>query len=364
MQNSKMLKILVVGAGPVGLAAALAGVKHGLTVDIVEQRTEPSHLSKAVGIMPATLDNLGEVVKKKILAESCALLKYELSFKNELIANIDIGDEVQKDEVATGLAQYRTEEIIAEELANHGVNVQYGKKVISIVNVDNKVSVTFEDSDKLFTYDWVLGCDGMHSTVRKQLGIAYEGIDLPETWSIADFTLKGDPDMNTAHLWLQMDDAHDMMVMMPLGNKEKRFRLVSSTPDSLANLPIPVEIEHIYREGTFKISIRQAERYRQGHVLLAGDAAHCHSPVGGKGMNLGIDDAVHAVQAIAEGTTDDYNKTRRALGKKVIDTSEAIRKAAQSDGYFTQHAVKFLLHSVFPNHLIKDKIFKRMARFK
>ena len=92
-------------------------------------------------------------------------------------------------------------------------------------------------------------------------------------------------------------------------------RIVSSTPDALAALTEPMQIANARRTGTFTISIRQAVTYDKGRVLLAGDAAHCHSPVGGKGMNLEIADAVAAVTAIVDGTTSRYTEARHAHGK-------------------------------------------------
>jgi len=118
---------------------------------------------------------------------------------------------------------------------------------------------------------------------------------------------------------------------MVLPIEPMRARIVSSTPDALAAMTEPLEIKDVRRAGTFTISIRQAVTYNKGRVLLAGDAAHCHSPVGGKGMNLGIADAVAAVTAIGNGTPGQYAEARHAHGKYVTRAPEFARKVITSN---------------------------------
>lgn len=139
-------------------------------------------------------------------------------------------------------------------------------------------------------------------------------------------------------------DGNVFVMVLPI--EYRRARVVSSTDDALAALPETLNTKGIRRTASFDISIRQAETYKKGRVLLAGDAAHCHSPVGGKGMNLGIADAIAAAQAIATGETGGYSQARHAAGARIMAASEAARKMIVSNGILVKLAtflVTFLI---------------------
>ena len=119
-----------------------------------------------------------------------------------------------------------------------------------------------------------------------------------------------------------------MVVVAPL--EPKRFRVISNTEDALAALPLKLNVTNIRRAGEFKISIRQAAQYGVGRVFLVGDAAHCHSPVGGRGMNLGIADGAELARRMVEGGLEGYGEARHKVGKDIIAGSEAVRKVMTS----------------------------------
>jgi 2-polyprenyl-6-methoxyphenol hydroxylase-like FAD-dependent oxidoreductase len=173
------------------------------------------------------------------------------------------------------------------------------------------------------------------------LGIDFRGHDLPETWSIADVDAEGWPDTN-AFTVCQLSGG-DVVVVAPL--EPKRFRVVSNTEDALAALPLNLNVTNIRRAGEFKISIRQAAQYGVGRVFLVGDAAHCHSPVGGRGMNLGIADGAELARRMVEGGLEGYGEARHKVGKEVIAFSEAFRKVMTSRNPFTRFLVLAVLRT-------------------
>jgi 2-polyprenyl-6-methoxyphenol hydroxylase-like FAD-dependent oxidoreductase len=113
-----------------------------------------------------------------------------------------------------------------------------------------------------------------------------------------------------------------MGLAIPIG--DHRFRAASNTENVFSHLPAEYEVDKVLNGGTFKISIRQATTYQKGCAFLAGDAAHVHSPAGGRGMNLGIDDAVELAKRIANGTLDGYSSARRPKGRQAIELSEKL----------------------------------------
>jgi 2-polyprenyl-6-methoxyphenol hydroxylase-like FAD-dependent oxidoreductase len=167
--------------------------------------------------------------------------------------------------------------------------------------------------------------------VRQSLDIPYEGYDLAEEWSIAD--LKVDPtssDMQKVSAWMLVGDRQDgdALVLFPM--TDERVRLVSSTPDSTETLPIDLDIKEVKHTGTFTISVRQAKQYSEGRVLLAGDAAHVHSPVGRRGMNLGIADGEAVATAIIQNNPHEYESKRRQKARQAINYTARARKIVKS----------------------------------
>lgn len=330
------MKVLVIGAGPTGLAAALGLASHGIRCRIVERRTEPSLLSRAVGILPPTVDTLKILgAGESILAEAMPLRKIKLVRGGKTLMQLDNTKSEFRDRVILGLPQNRTEEILRDALVEREVLVEYGVSAESIHTDDEAASVQFSDgSDEKF--DWVIAADGINSATREQLGIAYPGIDLPGEWSIADVDIGGDFDPELVRIDVQ-GPANSFQMVLPI--EARRARLVSSEPDALAALNHPIEIENVRRTGTFQISIRQASSYLCGRVLLCGDSAHCHSPLGGKGMNLGIADAVAAADAVALNQVSAYSAARHSAGAKVLRTTEAARKLVTSNMPFAKAVI-------------------------
>ena len=342
------MKVLIIGAGPTGLTAALEFARNGIIPEIVERRTEPSEISRAVGIMPESIEKLGPTgVGDTILREGMPFYKMKMHRGNKSLMSLDFSKSSERKDVAIGLSQNRTETIMREALETLGAKVTYGCTVVDVETSDKQATVTFSDN-KSKNYDWVIGADGVQSTARTKLGIPYNGYDLSETWSIADVELNGyDPELVSA--WVQGGNKGDFILVIPI--ESKRVRIVSSTSDCIKSLPIKLDIQKIRRTGTFEISIRQAETYLKGRVLLAGDAAHCHSPVGGRGMNLGIDDAIAAVKSILDEKTFEYTEKRHKIGARVLKKSEYARKKITSNNFLvkalTGFAFKLVQHIGF-----------------
>ncbi len=230
--------------------------------------------------------------------------------------------------------------------------VRYGTELFDLRQDANKVTVDMRDGAKA-EYDYVVGADGARSTTREVLNIDFRGHDLPETWSIADVDAEGWPNTN-AFTVCQLGGG-DVVVVAPL--EPKRFRVISNTEDALAALPLKLNVTNIRRAGEFKISIRQAAQYGVGRVFLVGDAAHCHSPVGGRGMNLGIADGAELARRMAEGGLEGYGEARHKVGKEVIAGSEAARKIMTSRNPVTQ----FLVLAVLKTASIMPALQRRFA---
>lgn len=322
MNTQTNIRILIVGAGPTGLSAAVELARLGIIADVVERRSNPSPLSKAVGILPETIAKLDHKgIGESLRNEGMHYRRIKIFRGSKAAFELDFSQDKYRRRVIVGLPQNRTEELLREGLESYGGKVEFGKELISISQCADIVSVEFSDGEQR-SYNWVIGADGTRSSIRESLGIAYEGYDLEDEWAIADVDVE-DLDSECFRAWIQ-EDPGEFVLVLPI--EKCRVRIAASTSDAIAATPTPLRITNIRCTGVFKISVRQAETYKKGHILLAGDAAHCHSPVGGRGMNLGIDDAIAAANAIVENTTESYSSERHKVGRKVLALSETGRK--------------------------------------
>ncbi len=348
------MRILIVGAGPTGLTTAVELARRGVVPDIIDRRESGSGLSRAVGILPSS---------QKILVPSgvTALLESEgIKFcaariynKSLLALDLPLRGDGRDDEFILGLAQDRTEAHLQEALSRYGGTVRFDTALEDLSQTDNQVNVSFSNG-QIADYDYVVGADGIHSTTRTILGLEFPGFDLPEKWSIADVDAVGWP--NPEDFTICKLGGRRIVVVAPL--EPNRYRVISNTNDALADLPLELAVTKIRRQGQFTISIRQVSDYGLGRVFLAGDAAHCHSPVGGRGMNLGISDGAELARRVVEGGLADYSTHRHQEGKAVIAGSESIRKFVTSPNPFIRGILFTLLGMAHHIPFIRN----RMAR--
>ena len=321
------MKVLIVGAGPTGLTAAVELARLGVIPRIIDKKPHRSTLSRAVGILPNSLRLLEKSgVTEKLLQQGIKTDQFNVYRKSKLLAKISLRSGHSKYPFVLSLAQDKTEKALEESFIGYGGEVDYGRKLVELINLDNGVSVQLNDgSNEVF--DIVLGADGVASRTRKTMRIDFPGFELNETWSIADVDVSLWKHPSEFSLFLL--GRSQVAVVVPL--EQNRYRLVSNTGDVLESLPIPIDVENIRRQATFSIAIRQVENYRSGAVFLAGDAAHSHSPVGGRGMNLGMADAAEFAKRLIDNTLDGYSASRHQHGRKAINGSERFRTIITSE---------------------------------
>ncbi len=240
-------------------------------------------------------------------------------------------------------------------LSEFGGVVRYGTELVNLHQDADKVTTETRDGTTA-EYDYVVGADGARSTTRQLLNIDFRGHDLPETWSIADVDAEDWP--NTDAFTLCRLSGGNVVVVVPL--EHKRFRVISNTGDALAALPLKMNVTNIRRAGQFKISIRQVAQYNVGRVFLVGDAAHCHSPVGGRGMNLGIADGAELARRMVDDELDGYGEARHKVGKQVIAGSEAIRKVMTSRNPVTRFLVRTVLRTASVTPVLQRMFAKKI----
>jgi 2-polyprenyl-6-methoxyphenol hydroxylase-like FAD-dependent oxidoreductase len=242
------------------------------------------------------------------------------------------------------LSQADTERLLEERLQELGTEVLRPKTVCRIDQDARGVTATFDDGETIRA-GYVVGADGIHSTVREQAGIGFAGGEYAESFALADVRLSGKAPVDEVILFYATDGLN-VLAPLPRGI----WRIVAPTPDA-PQLPSAAFVQELLDTrafgpgqtvvtellwGTrFRIHHRVADRYQAGRILLAGDAAHVHSPAGGQGMNLGITDAIALAKALtdvvhggSETELDAYCTAQRERAERVVTLTGRLTRIA------------------------------------
>lgn len=358
MVAARDLKILIVGAGPTGLTAAVELRRRGFSPRIIDRKDGPSPLSRAIGISAHSLDLLEPAGITPMLVERGYPMHEIVVHENgHVIGRMQMKNIPHRFNFLLSLPQNETEEAMREALERFGGRVDYGHALTSLSIEGDKARVQINDR-LAENFDIVIGADGIRSAVRNAAGISFDGYDYPTRWSIADFV---------SRTWPGTSDVY----MLPGGNIRfvvqigaHRFRIVSNEPESIPGVPGLTQIDETLFADDFIISVRQAGTYQKGPIFLAGDAAHCHSPAGGRGMNLGIEDACDLVERIENGTTDGYTAARHPIGKRWIALSERMRKGFTARTKMGQAVRRMALKTMTAFPALQQPFLRRVAGIK
>lgn len=313
-------QVLIVGAGPAGLAAALFLSRRDVPVRIIDAADEPTRTSKALGVNPRTLDLLEDTgVAARILSEAQEMRTLSLHHNGRPLTTLRPDwKALGADHPMVILPQARTEALLAEALAAFGVRPERGKSLTAVSQADDAATATLSDGETIHA-PLLFAADGAHSTVRKALDLDFPGDGWDEPWQLMDVDIDGlQPDQG----WV---DLHDEGALIALPFSGETFRLIGFGRPLLERLPADWTLGTIHWRSDFRISHRMVERMTVGRICLGGDAAHIHSPMGARGMNLGIEDAfVYAVCAAdflkgETGRLGDYHRIRHPVDAAVVD---------------------------------------------
>ena len=337
--------VLVVGAGPSGLTLAASLVNKGVATTVVDRQAAGANTSRAAAVNARTLEVLEDLdVARRLVKEGIRAPRFSIRDRARTLIPIDFSELPTDYPYSLMVPQSTTERLLLDRLIELGGSVIRPKTLTSITQDAEAVTATFDDGD-IIRARYAVGADGIHSTVRRQAGIGFEGGAYAESFALADVRLSGDvPADEVILFWAKAG----LTVVAPLPGDI--FRIVAPVADA-PEQPSAQYIQQILDSrgpgagqmvvtdviwgSRFGIQHRVADSYRAGRLLLSGDAAHVHSPAGGQGMNLGIQDAVTLADALADvlggapdSWLDDYSAARRPIAQQVVDLTDRLTRLA------------------------------------
>ncbi|MFI6274479.1 FAD-dependent oxidoreductase [Streptomyces sp. NPDC050988] len=357
--SNETTRVLVVGAGPVGMVCALALNRRGIPVTVLESEPAPVQDQRAATIHPSTLEMLDDLgITEKIRAHSLLSSTYRFHDRptGEVVAEFDLGrlkDEVRFPYVLQ-YEQYKLTAAIAEEYANESdFDVRFSHTLTGLTETASGIEVEYTSpaGTERMAAAYVVGCDGGRSTVRKFAGIEFEGFTYPERFiKIAtSFDLKtvkpdlafrnyfSDPN-EWANVFKVRGETPDGLwrVILPIGHDEDDATALSPArvEQRLQKfLPKTGSYDVEYR-NVYPVNQRVAATFRQGRILLAGDSAHVNNPIGGMGMNGGIHDAINLTEKLAkviageggDDLLDLYSRQRRHAAVNYVQAQTIANK--------------------------------------
>ncbi|HEY1542645.1 MAG TPA: FAD-dependent monooxygenase [Xanthobacteraceae bacterium] len=375
MSNStEKNRVVIVGAGPVGMVCALALNRRGVPVTVFEQEPAPVEDQRAATIHPPTLEMLDALgVTEKILPLGMVSTTYRFHDRvnRSVVAEFDL--DRMRDEFKFPFVlqyeQYKLTASIAAEYANAGdFDVRFSHSVTGLTENADGVEIAYAspDGEGRISASYVIGCDGGRSTIRKLAGIEFEGFTYAERFiKIATSFEFGtvNRDLVLRNYFSDPDEWCNLFKVRgkrPPGLWRAIFPVANDEPDEIALSPDRLEERlqkffpksgryHIEYVNVYPVSQRVAATFRKGRVLLAGDSAHVNNPIGGMGMNGGIHDGINLADKLArvihgeagETLLDLYSRQRRHAAVKYVQAQTIANKKLMEERDLTARAAKF-----------------------
>jgi 2-polyprenyl-6-methoxyphenol hydroxylase-like FAD-dependent oxidoreductase len=386
-------EVLIVGAGPVGLALGLELQRFGIRFRIVEKKADRSKTSKALGLQPR-------------VSEVFAILGIKPEFDARGFGNIgavnfhsgrrkllrialrapvnQAGRDACQPQLLV-IPQSDTEEILERTLASRGNLVERRRELIGFEQDRDRVCAVLRSEsggEKTVAAQFLVSCEGAHSVIRKQAGFSFAGTTMPMRFVLADVTINWDRPENEVQVWFHRDG---VMGALPFGGQ--KWRLIIECAAEPNTEPEDVTLSFVQRLvaerveqnlgirdpvwlSDFRINARMVDRFRDRRIFVAGDAAHIHSPLGGQGIATGIQDASNLAWKLAavlrEGAPDSlldtYEEERKPVARDVLRGTTAASRLVFAMNPILRFVRERIVFPILGTQFVQTRLFKKVSQ--
>ena len=383
-------QVLIVGAGPTGLVLALWLTRLGIRIRIIDKVPEPGTTSRALVVHARTLEFYRQVgIADDVIRLGRKFIAVNLWVKSRRIGHVELGELGQglsPFPYMTIFAQDEHERLLIDHLAKAGVTVERPTELLGCQEQNNQIEARLrlaDGSDQTCTANFIAGCDGAHSTVRKVMNANFSGGTYARLFYVADVAASGPMINGELHIAL---DKVDLLAIFPLRDTS-HARLIGTIRNELADKTngltwndvstavidrLGVRVDTVNWFSTYHVHHRVAQKFQKGRMFLLGDAAHIHSPVGGQGMNTGIGDAVNLAWKLADvlqnradpklplppaerrgegalgSILDTYEPERIAFASRLVATTDRAFTIAMSPGRIARFVRTIIIPRLLP----------------
>ncbi len=375
-------KVLIVGAGPSGLMMAAQLLRNGVQPIIIDSKQGPTNQSKALAVQARSLEIYRQLgVIDRVIANGKPANSLTFNNNGKPVAKLllaDLGKQQTPFPFVLLYQQSKNERLLLDFLTQNCCPVYWNTSLIDLKQSTKQAQVHLQSGEEIITLscDWVIGADGTHSIVRKQLGIPFIGDTYDDTYFLADIEIDNADTASGLQFYLSK---YGFLGLIPLP-EDRCYRIIGNLPSKNEN-PEAQQLEDILPHlkdvtgltfkvinelwfTTYRLHHRMATHFRDQCCFLVGDAAHIHSPVGGQGMNTGLQDAYNLGWKLAgvikgqinEAILDSYATERMPIAKKLLNTTDRVFKFIVSGNWTIGLIRKWLMPRILKWAWHKDNL--------
>lgn len=372
--------ILICGAGPVGLALAIEMALLGVPVEIIDKKNCRDTYSKALSLNPSTLEHMEYLgIIDTILDNSFINQKIYIHWQRKTLHRISLASVPSKYPFFAMIPQYKTEEFLENRLNQLGIQVQRGVELVSIRQFENSIEATTQNNNSGSTsskkYKYVIGSDGAKSTVRELAGIEFPGSNFQASFTMFDASVEWG-ELSKNMIYSVFDN--QFVIHIPMANNLSRVIIKTGKTfckeydwkaSDYRNLLDKMGLEGLLFkppvwQSSAGIFTRLAEKFWDRRIILAGDAAHLFSPIGGQGLNTGMQDVRELAWRLkecveCENKTDlieEYGFLRKENATIVRDWTNTLTRLILRTDRDTNGPLAFFLPKNRGNSFLKSKL--------